>query len=42
VQGLGPWQEVGAALLELGNDDLSRPLASAPLVLASLGVWGRP
>ena len=42
MQGLGPWQEVGAALLELGNDALSRPLASNPLVLASLGVWGRP
>ena len=41
-RGLGPWQEVRAALLELGNDDLLRPLASGPLVLASLGVWGRP
>ena len=37
--GMGPWQEVGAVLLELGNDDLSRPLTSDPLVLASLVVW---
>jgi len=36
---MGPWQEVGAVLLELGNDDLSRPLTSDPLVLASLVVW---
>ena len=42
MQGLGPWQEVRAGLLELGNDDLSRPLASDPLVLASLGIYGRP
>jgi hypothetical protein len=41
-QGVGPWQEVGAALLELGNDDLSRPLASDPIVLALLVVWDRP
>ena len=50
---LGVWQTPGArrvslagrrscALLELGNDDLSRPLASDPLVLASLGIYGRP
>ena len=31
-RGVGPWQEVGAALLELGNDDLLWPLASDPLV----------
>ena len=31
---VGPWQEVGAALhLELGNDDMSQPLALDPLVL---------
>ena len=31
---VGPWQEVGAALhLELGNNDMSQPLALDPLVL---------
>ena len=31
---VGPWQEVGAALhLELGNDDMSQPLALDLLVL---------
>jgi len=41
-RGVDPWQEVGAALLELGNDDCRGLLLRTRLFLASLGVWGRP
>jgi hypothetical protein len=37
---VGPGRKLELLCLELGNDDLPWLLASNPLVLASLVVWG--